>query len=599
MIIIMFIRSVKVPSSNGTVHEYVRIVGSVRENGKVRQKVIANLGRRDTLEAVLPLLNRFLQGDDDRKEWERQLAQDGPVEILDASTWGPMLIARHFFERLGLWKLLDEGRRWPKLLPEEDPDDDWVSRVLVLTANRLTCPSSEHGLANWLETDYIIDRMGRRYVPCWKQQGRVQVDLTQLQRWYRTLDHLLLNKDHVEVALYQRLRTLFEFEADLVLYDLTSTYFEGHGPAGFAVHGHSRDDKPRKVQVVVGVVMVAGWPIAHHVWAGNRKDSTTVKEIVDDLSQRFHFGRLVFVGDRGMVTKKNLQELMASESHGFLVGMTRRRNPEAEMLIDGVDESKWIDCPMGINAQEKKKDPPRTRVQEVKCDRQSVRVFVVDSDERRAYEERQRTKAMKRVLEALEKVQARVAKGRLKQPEKIGAAVERALRKCHGHRYYGWELKEGQLNIFEHPVNLPREKKYEGKYLIQTDQTDMTPQEAVAYYKDLNDVERAFRSLKDPLGMRPIWHHAVRRVKAHIFIAALSFLMERMLERALKDARVPLSAQSALEALKTIRHVEFRVDGQWRSGVTPGSTRAREVLKALKLTDHRPPPRPQGDETIM
>ena len=306
----------------------------------------------------------------------------------------------------------------------------------------------------------------------------------------------------------------------------------------FAEHGHSRDDKPRKVQVVVGVVMVAGWPIAHHVWAGNRRDSTTVKEVVADLSKRFRFGRLVFVGDRGMVTKKNLQELTASESHGFLVGMTRRRNSEAEKLIDRVEESKWIDCPMGINAQEKQKDPPRTRVQEVQCDREGVRVFVVDSDERRGYEERQRTKAMKRVLEGLEKVQARVAKGRLKQPEKIGAAVERALRKCHGHRYYAWELKEGQLKIFEHPVNLPREKKYEGKYLIQTDQTDITPQDAVAYYKDLNEVERAFRSLKDPLGMRPIWHHAARRVKAHIFVAALSFLIERMLERALKDARV-------------------------------------------------------------
>jgi transposase len=510
-----------------------------------------------------------------------------------------MLIARHFFEQLGLWKLLEEGRRWPKLLPEEDPDDDWVSRVLVLVANRLTCPTSEHGLANWLETDYIIDRNGRRYVPCWKQRGRVQVDLAQLQRWYRTLDHLLLNKDKVEVALYQRLRTLFEFEADLVLYDLTSTYFEGHGPSELAKHGHSRDGKPRKVQVVVGVVMVAGWPIAHHVWAGNRRDSTTVKEVVKDLATRFRFGRLVFVGDRGMVTKENLQQLMDDEAHGFLVGMTRRRNPEAEKLIDQVDEAKWIDCPMGINAQEKKKDPPRTRVQEVKCDRTGVRVFVVDSDERREYEERQRSKAMKRVFEALEKVQTRVTKGQLKQPEKIGAAVERALRKSHGHRYYGWELKEGQLNIFEHPVNLPREKKYEGKYLIQTDQADMTPQDAVAYYKDLDEVERAFRSLKDPLGMRPIWHHAARRVKAHIFVAALSFLIERMLGHALKNARVSLSAQSALEALKTIRHVAFRVDGQRRSGVTPGSARAREVLNALKLTDHLPPPPPQGDETVM
>ena len=110
-------------------------------------------------------------------------------------------------------------------------------------------------------------------------------------------------------------------------------------------------------------------------------------------------------------------------------------------------------------------------------------------------------------------------------------------------------------------------------------------------------MERGFRSLKDPLGMRPIWHHKAHRVKAHIFVAALSFLIERMLERALKDAGMSLSAQSALQAMKTIRHVQFRVDGKLRSGVTPGSSRARQVLKVLQLTDHRPPP--PGDETIM
>jgi transposase len=593
----MFVRSVKVPSSNGTVHEYVRIVSSVRENGKVKQKVIANLGRRDTLEAVLPMLNRFLQGDVDQAELARQLGEESPIEVLDASTWGPMLVARHFFDQLGLWKLLDAGRRWPKLRPEENPDDDWVSRVLVLIANRLTRPSSEHALADWLETDYICDRDGRRYVPCWKQRGRVQVDLAQLQRWYRTLDHLLLNKETIEVALYERLRTLFDFGAELVFYDLTSTYFEGHGPSS-AKHGYSRDGKPRKVQVVVGVVMVAGWPIAHHVWAGNTRDSTTVQEVIEDLAKRFRFRRVIFVGDRGMVTESNLKLLRESDDYGFLVGMTRRRNPEAETLIDRVDEAKWIDGPMGITAREKK-EPPRTRVQEVQCDREGVRVFVVDSDERRAYEERQRTQTMQRAREALEKVQTRVAQGRLKQPEKIGAAVERAMQKHRGYRYYAWELKDGKLAISEHPVNLPREKKYEGKYLIQTDQSDMTPEEAVSHYKELNEVERGFRSMKNPLGMRPIWHHADRRVKAHIFVATLSFLIERMLERGVKDAGVPLSAQSALESLKTIRHVQFRVDGQLRSGTTPGSSRARQVLNALQLTDLRPPTPPPGQETTM
>jgi transposase len=597
MITVMFIRSIKVPSSNGTVHEYIRIVGSVRENGKVKQKVIANLGRRDTLESVLPMLNRFLKGDSDGEDLVAQLTHDGAIEPLDASTWGPSLVVRHFFDQLGLWKLLDAGRRWTDLSPEEDPNDDWVSRVTVLITNRLTRPCSEHALAHWLETDYACDRNGRRYVPYWKQHQRVQVDLVQLQRWYRTLDHLLLNKDKVEVALYKRLRTLFDFQPELVFYDLTSTYFEGHGPS-LAKHGYSRDGKPRKVQVVVGVVMIAGWPIAHHVWEGNTRDSVTVKEVITDLEKRFDLVRIVFVGDRGMVTKENLTFITEKEKQGFLVGMTRRRNPEAEALIDCVEESKWIVCDMGITAKEKK-EPPRTRVQEVKCDREGVRVFVVDSDERRAHEERQRKKVMNRAREALEKVQTRVAKGRLKKPEKIGAAVERALQKHHGYRYYAWELTEGKLEIFEHPVNLPREKKYEGKYLIQTDQLDLTPQDAVAHYKELNEVERGFRSLKNPLGMRPIWHHTDRRVKAHIFVAALSFLIERMLERALKDANVNLSAQSAIAALQTIRHVQFRVNDEIRSGVTPGNSRSRQVIKALKLTDLRPPTPPAGKETRM
>src|SRR6266851_5517518 len=593
----MFIRSVKVPSSSGTVHEYVRIVESVWEQGRAKQKVVANLGRRDVLDAVLPMLQRFLRGEDSPTNLAEQAALSGSVEVVDASTWGPMLVARQLFEKLGLWQILDAGRRWPKLLPEEDPQDDWPSRVLALLANRLTRPSSEHALAGWLETDYVCDRHGRRYVPCWKQQGRVRVDWQQLQSWYRTLDHLYLNKSRIEVALYHQLRDLFNLQPDLVFYDLTSTYFTGHGPP-LAKHGYSRDGRPRNVQVVVGVVMVAGWPIAHHVWAGNTRDSTTVKEVIRDLAQRFRLRRIVFVGDRGMVTESNLAMLETEEQHGYLVGMTRRRNPEAEALIDRVDETKWVDCPMGINARAKR-NTPRTRVQEVACDRAGVRVFVVDSDERRAYEERQRRKAMQRVRAALAKVQARVAKGQLKKPEKIGAAAERALQKNHGYRYYTWELQEGRLQIAEHPVNLPREEKYEGKYLIQTDQAAMTPVEAVAHYKDLSEVERGFRSLKDPLGMRPIWHHTERRVRAHIFVAALAFLIERMLERALQDAGLSLSARSALEALKTIRYVQFRVDGELRSGVTPGSSRARQVLQALKLADHRPPTPPSGEETTM
>ena len=585
----MFIRTIKVPSSSGVVHEYVRVVESVRENDRVRQKLVLNLGRRDTLVTILPMLQRFLQG-----EPAPPLPQNGLLEALEASTWGPVLVVRHFFDQLGLWPLLDSCRRWPCLQPEEDPDDDWPSRILALIANRLVCPVSEHALAGWLETDYVCDRLGRRYVPHWKQQGRVRVDLTVLQAWYRSLDHLILNQAKIELALYGRLRDLFHFEPDLVFYDLTSVYFEGHGPARLAKHGYSRDGKPRNVQVVVGVVMVAGWPIAHHVWAGNTRDSKTVAEVIKDLTQRFAFRQVVFVGDRGMVTEKNLEVLQEADGDwGFLLGMTRRQNPQAETLIDRVVEDHWLECPSGINGQEAKVKQ-RTRVQEVSSERAGVRVFVVDSDERRGYEQRQREKAMERVRQSLEKLQTRVAQGRLKDPAKIGAAAQRILSRNHGHRYYAWELVAGHFEFREHTVNLPREKKYEGKYLIQTDQTAMTPLEAVAQYKELNEVERGFRSLKDPLGMRPIWHRRERRVRAHIFVAALAFLLERMLERALKDAGVPLSAQAALTALQTIRQVRFQVNGEERTGVTPGSPHARQVLRALNITELRPPTPPAG-----
>src|SRR6202162_1167095 len=175
----MFIRSIKVPSSSGAVHEYVRVVESVRENGRVKQKIVLHLGRRDTLMTILPLLQCFLQG-----EPTPPLDPTGPLQALEASTWGPLLVVRHFFQQLGLWQVLDSCRRWPRLLPDEDPHDDWPSRLLALIANRLVRPVSEHALASWLESDYVCDRVGRRYLPHWKQQSRVRVDLAKLQYWY-------------------------------------------------------------------------------------------------------------------------------------------------------------------------------------------------------------------------------------------------------------------------------------------------------------------------------------------------------------------------------------------------------------------------------
>jgi transposase len=584
----MYPRTVRIRSTKGTVNEYVRIVEAYREDGKVKQRVVADLGRKDVLLAVLPKLQRLLRGD-------LELDGDGATElkVIDASTWGPVLAVRTLFEQLGLRDILDRYLGRAKGVPFTD-------RAFVLVANRLIRPTSEHGLAGWLETDFVCDRMGRRFVPNWHQHNRVRVHPSQLEAWYRTLDQLYKAKERIEEALYHRLRDLFSFKPDLVLYDITSTYFEGAGPADFAKHGYSRDSKPHNVQVVVGVVMVAGWPIAHHVWPGNRVDHTTVQEAVGDLQKRFGFGRIVFVGDRGMVTAANLEALKRA-GHGFVVGLNRRRNSELEGWLDRLDETKWVNCPVGINAQERKTNPPRTRAQEVASGDPELRVIIVDSDERRQYEQAMRQRSMGRTREKLEKLKARVTSGRIKSRDKIIKAAERTLGKNHGQRYYAYEASADGAFEFTECASLEHEKRIEGKYVIATAEKSLSVLEAVAIYKDLADVERGFRHLKDVLAMRPIYHQVEPRVRAHIFVAALALLVQRFLGRRLQEAGIDFSATRAMEALSTVRHVTFRVEGQAkRGGVAGGSPDARRVLKALKLRDLRPPVPPADvADTVM
>ena len=329
----------------------------------------------------------------------------------------------------------------------------------------------------------------------------------------------------------------------MAFYDLTSTYFEGQGPPGLGAHGYSRDGQPRHRQVLVGVVLVDGWPITHHVFRGNMRDAKTVPQVLEDLEHRFGLRRVVCVGDRGMVTADNLH-LLRSRKQGYGVGLNRRRRAKVAAYIERAT-GPWTECPLGIAARELP-DPPRTYVQEVPSDEPGVRIFVAKSDERTAYERSQRLKAMERVRTQLERLPRRVEQGRLKAPDKVGAAAARILSRSHGSRYFDWEYTDGRFRFFEHPVHLKREQAAEGLYVIQTEEPDLTPVQAVTLYKELSEVERAFANLKDVLDLRPIYHQTDKRVEAHIFVATLAFLLHRAIEKTLTAAGQDLSATEAL-----------------------------------------------------
>lgn len=161
-------------------------------------------------------------------------------------------------------------------------------------------------------------------------------------------------------------------------------------------------------------------------------------------------------------------------------------------------------------------------------------------------------------------------------------------------------MRQGKFHYAAHEVNFAREQLLEGKYVIQTEETDLTPLEAVAAYQERNEVERGFAQLKGSLEVRPVYHRRDERVRAHVFVAALAFLLDRALEKKLRAARSTLSSAAAWRALETVRVVELELGERCQRCVTRGSRQAAEVLRVLGLSQQLdPPPPPAGRETIM
>lgn len=557
----------------GKIYEYLRVVESHRDgSGKLHQKVVGNLGRLDLMGDKLDVLVEKL-----RRFCKSNFVLPGEIGNDDSVTWGQVLVIRCLWEELSLDRIIErlcQGRH--KFYVAEN--------AFVLVANRLCDPKSEHGLGRWLESTYVCDSKGKRYLPDWlpeeevSKEQRVKIAWEQLNEWYRTLDAVYEKKAQIEKEVYLRVRDLFHLKADIVFYDVTSIYFERREPKGkLRKHGHSRDGKRRNVQVLLGVVMVGGFPIASHIFEGNRADKTTVKEVAEDIRDRFGLAEIVFVADKGMISPKNRDLLESLEGYHYIFGHPGRRDEEAAGWLAKVAD-KWMECPRA------------TRVQEVDSGQEGLRVLIVESDERKAYEEAMRERSMQRAEEHLKKVVQAVENGRLKKPDKIGARAARAMQKDKGYRYFGYEVpREGQFRYFYDQSKLQAEMKREGRYILTTDQMTMSPEEIVAHYKELSDVEDGFRSVKDIIEGRPVHHKTDPRICAHLFVAHLALLLNRQLRHHLDKAGSYLSAPDALEAMKSLGVAVLDMNGQRQIFAAGLKRDARRVLQILGIHDTQPP----------
>ena len=568
----MYPRVNTVKKGNKTYH-YLQILQSFRKDGRARQRVVANLGRVDLLGNDLDRLVAGLS-----KYCKDEFVSANQLQCKESLSWGAVLLARH------LWRQMDLSEVIHKSCPSSRLKFDMAETSFVLVANRLCEPRSEHGLARWLEHTFVCDSEGRRWEPEWlaphriSKKQRVKVQYRQLNRWYRTLDVLLAGKEKIEEALYQRVRDLFSVKVDLVFYDLTSSYFCRKQPKGrLRRHGVSKDKRPRQVQVVLGVVMANGFPISHHVFAGNTADKSTLQKVMTDLQERFGLGHIMVVSDRGLVSEENLA-FLREQKFSYLLGIASRRSDEALEVLNRLDDRRWLQIDQG------------NRVQEIALKGKGVRYFVVDSAERKDYEQSMRERSMHRAREQLQKVKAAVKAGRLKDPAKIGARAGRAVAKNHGQRYFSWEVAgPGEFHFFEGAEKLQAEISREGKYILKTDDRRMTAAEAVACYKELNTVEQGFRDLKDVIEMRPMYHKSDDRIEAHIFVASLALFLKRVLGHQLAREALEISASEAFSAMKSVGIADLEFNGQSRRLVSAGGRDARRVAAALGIRDLAPP----------
>ena len=317
----------------------------------------------------------------------------------------------------------------------------------------------------------------------------------EVMKLYRAMDEMIKKKEELERHIYHKLRDLFSIEVDIIFYDLTSSYFEGRGPEGLARLGYSRDNEPGKTQIVVGVIMCNGFPIGHEVFEGNRVDKKTVKEILDKIKGQYKIDRCIFVGDRGLISKENLEELEKGKEFDSILALKKRRNNEVKRIL------MW-ETPLTFHRE--KED-----MEWVEVDREdNVRYIVIRNPKIAEEQKVLREKQIKELDEHLRSLQEKVNRQKRISVKNTTEKVAEILRHHHGRRYfaYSFDKKDKRLRYWIKGESLRLEEALDGIYILRTREVNLSPIEIIKNYKDLMEVDRSFRMMKDILDLRPFRH---------------------------------------------------------------------------------------------
>jgi hypothetical protein len=576
----MFLRATT-RKKDGKEHRYFSVVENKRVGGgRVLQRHVLYLGEINSSQELA---------------WRRS------IEVLDEGAGGPRtlalfpedrcegVVAHASIVRLRLSQLrLERPRQWGacwltlKLWQQLGLDAFWSERLaasrkgtrfdqvlFVLVAYRLLSPGSEWRLhRHWFERSALGDLLG------------ADAALADIHTLYACHDRLLEHKEAVFDHLVGRWRDLFNATFDVLLYDLTSTYFESDPPLDDEDkrrHGYSRDHRPDCVQVVIALVVTPeGLPLAYEVLAGNTADSTTLKGFLERIERQYGKARRVWCMDRGVPTEEVLAQMRAADPPvHYLVGTPKGRLTRLEAAL--LDEP-WHAARPGV---------------QVKLLAQDGELYVfAESRDRVAKERSMRRRQLKWLWARLAKLSAmKLTRDGLLM--KLGAAQTKAPA--------AWRLIEVELGARKIPqrhasftyrldrAKLRQVRRREGRYLLRTNLTESDPAKLWQFYLQLVQVEAAFKTLKGDLAIRPVFHQEQSRIEAHIFIAFLAYCVHVTLGQQLKALAPGLTARAVLEKFAAVQMIDVYVpttDGRELSltRYTQPEPELKLLLEKLKLT---------------
>jgi transposase len=531
---------------NGKRHAYWALVESYRTDRGPRQRVVAYLGqlkdgqRRGVKRAAegkkrSPFRQLQLFDHDAKPDSEWVEVDTANVRVENQLDFGGPWLALELTRTLRLDKLFEST------IPRGEEDIPWAKMALVLAICRLCNPSSELFIAeHYYRSTAMPDLLG------------IPAEKINQQRLYRALDRLLPHKEALETHLKNRLGSLFDLRYDLLLYDVTSTYFEGQCKANpMAQRGYSRDNRSDCKQVCIGlVVSKCGMPLGYEVFQGNRNDVKTWQEIVTKMEARYGKADRVWCGDRGMMSKENI-EFMESGNRRYIIGASKGtlKKFERELLEDD-----WRAIRDGLEVK-LCQSPDGSQETYILC----------RSGDRREKEKAMHERFEKRIDKALEKLQASCRKRKWKK-EVIDRRVGKIM--ANNSRAAGlFEVTVKQVTVKQGEgravVSWTKNEKWrdwatlsEGCYLLRTNVTDWSAEDLWQAYIQLTEAEAAFRIHKSDLRVRPVWHQKEDRVLAHILVCFLAYVLWKTLHQMAKAGGLGDEPRRIFEELGKISLVD-------------------------------------------